>query len=71
MTLLRVGELTLDRLADLLRLLAHRGELDLELPHGAVGLVELDRRAVDLHLQAGRGLVDEVDALSGSCRSAM
>ena len=64
-TLLRVGELPLDRLAHLLRLLAHRGELDLELPHGAVGLVELDRRAVDLHLQAGRGLVDEVDRLVG------
>ena len=63
--LLRVGELALDRLAHVLRLLAHRGELDLELPHGAVGLVELDRRAVDLHLQAGRGLVDEVDRLVG------
>ena len=65
MALLRVGELALDRLAHLLRLLAHRGELDLELAHGPVGLVELERRAVDLHLQPRRRLVDEVDRLVG------
>ena len=65
MTLLRVGELPLDRLPHLVRLRAHRGELDLELPHGAVGLVELERARVDLHLQARRGLVDEVDRLVG------
>ena len=31
----------------------------------AVGLVELERRALDLHLQARRGLVDQVDRLVG------
>ena len=31
----------------------------------ALGLVELDRRRVDLHAQARRGLVDEVDRLVG------
>ena len=65
MALLRVGELPLDRLAHLGRLLAHRRELDLELADGAVGLVELERRAVDLHLQSRRRLVDEVDRLVG------
>ena len=63
--LLRLGEVALDRLAPLLRLLAHRGELDLELAHAALGLVELERRRVDLHAQAGPGLVDEVDRLVG------
>jgi hypothetical protein len=33
--------------------------------HGALQLVDLDRPAVDLHAQAGRGLVDEVDGLVG------
>src|SRR5207247_10645008 len=47
--LLRLGELTFQRLAHLLRLLAHRSELDLELAHAALGLVELERRGVDLH----------------------
>ena len=47
------------------RLLRHRGELDLELHHAAVRLVELDRRGVDLHPQARRRLVDEVDRLVG------
>ena len=61
--LLRLGELALDRLAPLLRLLAHRGELDLELAHAPLGLVELERRRVDLHPQARAGLVDEVDRL--------
>jgi hypothetical protein len=36
---LRVGELTLDGLAHFLRLLAHRGQLDLELTHAALRLV--------------------------------
>src|SRR4030095_8128102 len=40
--LLRLRELALERLAHLLRLLAHRGELDLELAHAALGLVELE-----------------------------
>ena len=63
--LLRLGELALHGLAHLLRFLAHRRELDLELAHPALGLVELERRGVDLHPQAGRGLVDEVDRLVG------
>src|SRR5205823_14532837 len=46
--LLRVGKCTLDRLAHLLRLLLHRIELDLELAHPALCLVELHRRRVDL-----------------------
>src|SRR5207247_5245013 len=50
-TLLRLGELALDRLARLRRLLAHRCELDLELAHTAIRLVELDGRGVDLHPQ--------------------
>ena len=48
-----------------LRLVRHRGELDLELPDAPVGLVELDRRRVDLHPQPRRRLVDEVDRLVG------
>ena len=62
---LGLGELALDRLAHGRRLLRHRGELDLELRHAPLGLVELDRRAVDLHPQARAGLVDEVDRLVG------
>src|SRR5438477_289160 len=50
--LLRLGERALDGLTHLLRLLRHRRELDLELHHAAVRLVELDRRGVDLHAQA-------------------
>ena len=65
MALLRLGELALDRLAHVLRLLLHRGELDLELAHAPIGFVELDRARVDLHPQARRGLVDEVDRLVG------
>jgi hypothetical protein len=49
--LLRLGELALERLAHVVRLLAHRGELDLELAHAALGLVELDRGGVDFHPQ--------------------
>ena len=63
--LLRLGELALERLAHLLRLLRHRGELDLELAHATVGLVELDRAGVDLHPQPRSRLVDEVDRLVG------
>ena len=48
---LRLRELALDRLARLLRFLPHRRELDLELAHAALGLVELDGRRVDLHPQ--------------------
>ncbi len=40
---LRVRELALERLAHALGLVRHRGELDLELPHAPIGLVELDR----------------------------
>ena len=63
--LLRLGELGLERRPDLVRLAAQRGELDLELRHAPVRLVELDRRRLDLHLQPGSGLVDEVDRLVG------
>src|SRR5581483_2269064 len=63
--LLRVSELPLNRVAHLGRLLLHRGELDLELAHAALRLVELDRRRVDLHAQSRGGLVDEVDRLVG------
>ena len=62
---LRLGELPLERLARRGRLLRHRGELDLELRHAPFGLVELDRRRVDLHPQPRGGLVDEVDRLVG------
>src|SRR5918994_2167033 len=53
------------KMNDALGLVRHCRELDLELPHSTVGLVELDRRGVDLHAQARRGLVDEVDRLVG------
>ena len=62
---LRVRELALDRLAHGLGLVRHRRELDLELAHAPVGLVELDGRGVDLHPQPRRRLVDEVDRLVG------
>ena len=39
--------------------------LDLELHDAPLDLVELGRHRVDLHAQAGRGLVDEVDGLVG------
>ena len=63
--LLGLGELALERLAHVLRLLRHRRQLDLELAHAALGLVELERRRVDLHAQARGRLVDEVDRLVG------
>ncbi len=62
---LRLGELPLDRLAHLRRLLRHRRELDLELGDATLRLVELHRGGVDLHAQPGGGLVDEVDRLVG------
>ncbi|HEY6694259.1 MAG TPA: ATP-dependent Clp protease ATP-binding subunit, partial [Solirubrobacteraceae bacterium] len=48
---LGLGQLPLDRLAPSRAFLAHRGQLDLELAHAALGLVELERRGVDLHAQ--------------------
>ena len=60
---LRIGELALDGLAHALFLVRHGGELDLELPHAAFGLVELDGRRVDLHAEPRSRLVDEVDRL--------
>ena len=58
-----VGQLRLERLAHGRVLLRHRSELDLELAHASLGLVELDGRRVDLHPQPRRGLVHEVDGL--------
>ncbi len=62
---LRLGEVALDRLPPLRGLLGEGRELDLELAHPPLGLVELDRRAVDLHPQSRRRLVDQVDRLVG------
>ncbi len=60
---LRLGELTLDGRAHALGLVRQRGELDLELAHSALSLVELDRRGVDLHAKPRGCFVDEVDRL--------
>ncbi len=65
--LLQVGQLLLE-LAEplarrLVRLLAQRLALDLELHDAAAHLVELRRHRVDLHAQLRRRLVDEVDRL--------
>ncbi len=49
----------------LVRLLAQRLALDLELHDAPLDLVELDRHRVDLHAQLRRGLVDEIDGLVG------
>ena len=62
---LRVGKLALQRLAHVLRLLRHRGELDLQLAHAPLRLVQLQRRGIDLHPHARRRLVHEVDRLVG------
>ena len=62
---LRVGELALDGLPNVLGLVGHGRELDLELADAAVGFVELHRGRVDLHPQARGRLVDEVDRLVG------
>src|ERR1051325_9221216 len=45
------------------RLLGEPDPLDLQLPHATRDLVQLDRHGIDLHAQAGRGLVDQVDRL--------
>src|SRR5438132_959594 len=63
--LFRLGDLALERVAHLLRLLRQGGQLDLQLADPPLGLVELDRRRVDLHAQARSCLVDEVDRLVG------
>ena len=67
--LLQVGELLLELLQPFLRrlvgLLPQRLALDLELHDPALDLVELRRHRVDLHAQARRRLVDEVDRLVG------
>ena len=64
-----LGELALERRAALrggvVGLLGERGQLDLELHHAAVDLVDLGRQRVDLDAQARGGLVDEVDRLVG------
>ncbi len=60
---LRVRELALDGLAHAFALVRQRSELDLELTHTPVRLVELDGRGVDLHPQPRRRLVHEVDRL--------
>ena len=65
--LLDVGQLLLERVEARLRgvvgLLAQRLALDLELDAPPLELVDLDRHRVDLHPQARRRLVDEVDRL--------
>ena len=74
--LLKVGilagelvDLVLNRLQTLLRgvvgLLLHGLALDLELDQAAVKLVESLGLGIDLHLHAGRGLVDQIDGLVG------
>src|SRR6266540_3777559 len=63
--LLGLGQLALERLAHLFRLLAHRGQLDLELAHAPLGLVQLERGGVDLYPQPRRRLVDQIDRLVG------
>jgi hypothetical protein len=59
----RLGQFALERVARGGILLRHRRELDLELAHAPLGLVEFERRRVDLHAHARGGLVDEVDRL--------
>ncbi len=67
--LLDVGQFLLEclepGLGGVVLLLAKRLAFDLELDPPALELVELDRHRVDLHPQAARGLVDEVDRLVG------
>ena len=67
--LLDVGQFLLEclepGLGGVVLLLAQRLALDLELDPPPLELVELDRHRVDLHPQAARGLVDEVDRLVG------
>ena len=67
--LLELRQLGLDRrepvLGGAILLLLERLLLDLELLDAAVDLVDLGRHRLDLHLQARRGLVDQVDRLVG------
>ena len=67
--LLEIGELFFELRQPLLRglvlLLAQRLALDLELHDAAPDLVELRRHRVDLHPQARRRLVDQIDRLVG------
>ena len=67
--LLEIGELLFQHLEPSLRrvvrLLAQRLALDLELDAAALELVDLDRHRVDLHAQPRGRLVDEVDRLVG------
>ena len=62
---LRVGELALEWLPHIVRLLRHCGQLDLELAHAPLGLVELQRGRVDLHAHARGCLVHQVDRFVG------
>ena len=67
--LLEVGQLALEARQPLgrrlVRLLAQRFALDLELHDAPLDLVELGGHRVDLHPQSRRRLVDEVDGLVG------
>ena len=67
--LLEIRQLLLELLQPLLRglvrLLAQRLALDLELHDAALHFVELGRHRVDLHAQRRRRLVDQVDRLVG------
>src|SRR5207244_6444463 len=64
---LQVGQLPLDGVEAILGgtvlLLLQRLALDLELPDLALDLVQFLGQAVDLHPEAGSGLIDEVDRL--------
>ena len=66
-SLFQLRQLPLDRGAALggclVGLLLQRGELDFQLHHAAVHLVDLGWQRVDLDTQARRGLVDQVDRL--------
>jgi len=65
----QLGELLLQDLESrprgIVGLLAEGLALDLQLDPAPLQLVQLDRHGVDLHPQAARGLVDEVDRLVG------
>ena len=65
--LLQLGDLALDALQPVLRrlvvFLLQRLALDLELNETPVEFVQLLRLGIDLHAQAARGLVHEVDGL--------
>ena len=65
--LLEVRQLLLEPRQTLLRcgigFLSQRLALDLELHHAPLDLIQLCGHRVDLHAQARRGLVDEIDGL--------